>query len=450
MGTVFVLCCLLWACATPLPNDAGVIPATVIPTDDDATLCERGTNATVFVEARVVALETVYRRRGTCNGVDTAQLLYDTYIIAGDFMRDAGSREVAIAYYEDAITLLPEGVIAQARLADLSPEVTETPSNSTCDTDTVRLPDYVPTEGNFATLDDFGFLVNNAGYPIYGVNYYPSQSPFEKFLVETDLDAVATEFGFIADAGLNTVRLFLHSDVLFVCDALPNPSAFAMLEEIIRLADAVDLRLIMVLNVGVDAQSLFLDDVYAQQTDFITQRYADESRILAWDIYEIDSLDGTLLDAGLVWLADIVLRIRQADTAHPITVSWGTATGTTAPLVDFVSFQHVGSNEALRQTIANLQASTTRPLLLSSIGYSTFDVGEIAQRDNLFSAFDVAENTDLMGWAVSWAFDFPRTATCIPPDCPGEAQAINQFGLWNSTYFPKLSLEAITAQINGR
>ncbi|MEO1645915.1 MAG: hypothetical protein AAFR67_12060, partial [Chloroflexota bacterium] len=248
---ILVGCVVLWGCATPLPNDAGVIPATAIPTDDDTALCERGANATVFVEARVVALETVYQRRGTCEGEDTAQLLYDTYIIAGDFMRDAGSREVAIAYYEDAIMLLPEGVIAQARLANLSPETTETPSNSTCDTDTVRLPDYMPTEGNFATLDDFGFLLNSNPYPVHGVNYYPSQSPFEKFLVETDLDAVATEFDLIAEAGLNTVRLFLHSDVLFVCDALPNPSAFAILEEIIRLADAVDLRLIMVLNVGV-------------------------------------------------------------------------------------------------------------------------------------------------------------------------------------------------------
>ena len=151
-----------------------------------------------------------------------------------------------------------------------------------------------------------------------------------------------------------------------------------------------------------------------------------------------------------MWLADIVLAIRETHTQHAITASWGTAAGTTAPLVDFVSFQHTGTTDTLRQTIANLQASTARPLLLSSIGYSTFDVGEIAQRDTLFSAFDVAENTELMGWTISWAFDFPRTATCLPPDCPGEAQAINQFGLWNTTYFPKLGLEAVTAQTNGR
>lgn len=438
------LCGVLVGCAPALPNDAGVTPATAIPTADDVALCAVGTDAETFVEARVDALQTVYERGGTCSQGDVAQLLYDTYIVAGDFMRDAGSRETAEALYEEALAILPEGVVAQERIADLGPE--RTLESDTCEVAGDELPDYIPTERRFAVLDDVGFLVNNVPLEIEGVNYYPSQSPFERFLVETELAAVEDELLLVAEAGLNTVRLFLHPDVLFVCDTTPITERFLMLDAIFGVAAENDLRVIMVLNAGITPDRLFAaSDVDDAQMAFIVGRYAEEPTILAWDLYENANL-GAGRNVALAWLAETALAVRALDDRHPITVSWGALAEATAPLVDFVSFQHAGTESDLRQHIANLQAITERPLFLSEVGYSTFEFGEIEQRDRLFRVFDIADNTGLVGWTVSWAFDFPRTVTCTPPDCPGEAQALNQYGLWNTGYFPKLALDAIYAQ----
>ncbi|MCA9913619.1 MAG: hypothetical protein KC496_09735, partial [Anaerolineae bacterium] len=76
-------------------------------------------------------------------------------------------------------------------------------------------------------------------------------------------------------------------------------------------------------------------------------------------------------------------------------------------------------------------------------GYSTYSLDETSQRNLLYQTFEEVRHNDLMGWMVYMAFDYPRTVTCTPPDCPGEAQPINHYGLWNTSYFPKLAVDAV-------
>jgi hypothetical protein len=81
--------------------------------------------------------------------------------------------------------------------------------------------------------------------------------------------------------------------------------------------------------------------------------------------------------------------------------------------------------------------------LLSAVGYSTFTLDEIAQRNLLYQSFEEVSNNNLMGWMVYMAFDYPRTATCIEPNCPGSGNVLDHYGLWNTSYFPKLAVDAI-------
>ena len=198
---------------------------------------------------------------------------------------------------------------------------------------------------------------------------------------------------------------------------------------------------------AIGRNALYFEDYVLEQTRFIVERYKDEPTILAWDVRDrgdVDFREGFVRqDVATTWLADTIIMIRGIDNQHPITAGYWQESIVTAPLVDFVSFQFYGDYADLRQEIANLRASANRPILLASIGYSTFEVSDVNQRNFLFQAFEEVEQNQLMGWMVNHAFDYPRTVTCIPPDCPGDGAAINQFGLWNTGYFPKLAIEAV-------
>jgi hypothetical protein len=88
-------------------------------------------------------------------------------------------------------------------------------------------------------------------------------------------------------------------------------------------------------------------------------------------------------------------------------------------------------------------------MLLSAVGYSTYEMDELDQRNALQQALEAAENNGLAGWVVSSAFDYPLTATCIEPDCPSADSADHHFGLWNTSYFPKLAVDVIELMTSG-
>jgi hypothetical protein len=145
----------------------------------------------------------------------------------------------------------------------------------------------------------------------------------------------------------------------------------------------------------------------------------------------------------LTWVAETAVLIREIDQNHPITAGWWQNALDTAPLVDFVSFQFYGEYAPFRQEIANLRASANRPILLTAIGYSTFTLDEVTQRNLLYQAFEEVNQNHLLGWLVYMAFDYPRTATCIEPDCPGSGMVIDHYGIWNTSYFRKLAVDAV-------
>ncbi|MEM9952558.1 MAG: hypothetical protein AAF846_13205 [Chloroflexota bacterium] len=444
---IYLLVFMLVSCTPELVNPAEISPVTAIPTETDTTLCAIGQDETQTWNVRLEALTTLANRQSICD-LPADVLLYMTYLDYGQALEAENEIEDAIEAYQQALSYFAEGLLAQARLDALqSPEVTET--IYTCDTEQdSELADYQASDANFVEVEGTSLVLDNAPYPVYGVTYYPSRTPFERFLTETDLEDVAFEFELIASAGLNTARIFLRPEDLFACDApIPNVEVFERLDSIIGLAEQNDLRLIMVLTQDVDPSVLYFEDYLLQQLQFIVRRYQDEGAILAWDIRDrgdTDYREGLIRqDIAMRWFADVIIMLRRIDNHHLITLGFEQDTLVTAPLVDFVSFQFFGDYENLRQEIANLRASANRPILLAGTGYSTYSISDVTQRNLLFQTFEEVENNGLAGWVVNYAFDYPRTATCVPPDCPGAGSEINQYGLWNTGYFPKLAVEAI-------
>lgn len=340
------------------------------------------------------------------------------------------------------------------QLPESTQEKTSSDSEANCTPEIIKkaresLPEYQATSGSFIKLTNNRFTQEGSPYPVYGVNYYPRDTPFWRFLTETSLDVMGAELDILKRSGLNTLRLFIRYQDIFICEtdgAVPYTPNLLRLDSMLTLLAEKGFRAILVLHHDPNVSRLYAPEShYLAQTRFLVSRYRQEPAILAWDIRDKgdqDYLNGTLsAQIVLSWVAEITFLIRQIDQNHLITASWWKESHATAPFVDFVSFQHYGEYDPLRQTIALLRNQTDKPLLLSAVGYSTYTLDETTQRNLLYQAFGEINTNQALGWVAYMAFDYPTTSTCITDPCT--VSEINRYGLWNTSYFPKLALEAI-------
>lgn len=457
------LCFALFACTPASPPDrSGLRAATAVPTLDmnnAATLC----SAVDQYWARdwsltIRALEGLEALGAGCDeNFDLDSRLYLAYLGYGTALEQRGRNDEAAAAYQVALTYNPLGGEAAARLQRLNVFTPVPPPRcvqNQVDTALAALPEYPPGTGTYVQLSDAQLTLGGALFTIYGVNYYPRDFPFDRFLtLDMDIDALAAEMELLRSAGINTLRIFLRYDRLFTCignGAVPLPENFARLDALIQTAARQNMKLILVLNHMPDlvVYPLYSNPSHVdQQTVFIVRRYAFEPAVLAWDLRsggDNDYTNGSFApEAVLNWLMQTALVVRQAAPHQLITAGWDDDSAATIPAVDFVSFQNFGDLDALRAEIAALRSQTDLPIFLAATGYPTLEGADAEQLQYLERVFEAAQRNNLAGWAVWMAFDYPLTATCVEPNCPGEITAINRFGLWNTSYFPKLAVDAV-------
>ncbi|MFO7322733.1 MAG: cellulase family glycosylhydrolase [Chloroflexota bacterium] len=316
------------------------------------------------------------------------------------------------------------------------------------------MPGWVEVENNY-------FVIDGTVFTPQGVNYYPSRSPWRRFLTETNIVQMEQELDMIASAGFNTLRIYLWNDALFQCPgsgAVPNPPAFQILDAVLQRAAVRGMRVIVTLNDMPDLETypLYSNPQHVQaQTRYIVSRYANEPAIMAWDLRNAGDIDYGIendmqgqFTRGQVlnWLASTAALVRSIDSRHLITAGWAFDSAATAPHVDFISFAHWSKDtDELRGRLLSLAAATRKPIVLTAFGYSTFELSEEEQRDLIQRAINVVEDYDAAGYVLWTAFDFPLDATCTPPACPSEDSREHHFGLWRWDFSPKPALEIIAA-----
>ncbi len=457
MKFLFLLLTCLFVACTPveLPNQADIPFATALPTLDAQsreTLCESVADHWGRDWERVVeGLDLLYQQSASCEDEQaTTNRLYTAYLAYGTQFEQQGNNDRASELYTIALVYNANGQEAINRLNRLrNPDETST----TCDIEVPEINNYVPSEGEFIIIDGRNLLLGDEIFNVYGVNYYPRNTPFHRFLTKTELDVVDAELDILVRSGINTLRIYIRPSDLFDCDgqsAIPLNERLDRLDSILQIIADKNMHIIAVLNQDspFEPATFYANPTQLiEQMRFIVERYQDEPAIIAWDIREngdMDYLSGNVdPEAVFTWITDTIFTLKQIDQNHFFTASWENEPEVLAPLVDVVSFQNFGEYQDLRQTIANLRDATTKPILLTGIGYSTFNLDETAQRNLLFQAFEEVANNEVAGWIVYMAFDYPTFATCIEPNCPGEVSAVNRFGLWNTSYFPKLAVDAV-------
>ncbi len=461
---------LLSAGATPpspteVPPPVGIVP---IPTYDfrpvEALCADLNAAWDRDWLTVIAALERLDQIGGVCGDKIPREQLYPAYFNYGAWLERRGELAEAILAYQKALDLRPDGkeaALALQRHRALQPPpltiCTEAEIDAALNVVGVWTPAAV---GAFPRLEQGRFMINDVPFTVRGVNYYPSNAPWRRFLTEGDLDSIRAELDLIRGAGFNTIRVFLWHDALFQCPgsgAVPKPEGFARLDAVLRMAAERGLRLIVTLN---DLPDLVVRPLYLQsdlpnaQALFIVRRYRDEPAILAWDVRNEGDIDASrkyvTLRAVMDWLRAFVPQVRAADPNHLITAGWNESSYLTAGVVDFLSFHHWRSAENMAERIAGMRAATALPILLEEVGYATPGGTEARQVDSLRAALRMAEGQNLLGWLVWTAFDFPRTATCIPPACPSLDNAEHHYGMWRTDYSEKPALRMLKEEFLGR
>lgn len=462
---LLLIICILGACQPEDRNETGLSVVTPIPTLDVSnpnSLCDEvNTYWDIDWELTIRVLLALDNLDANCTDADTHQQLYDAYIAYGDILRADNDLDNAIIAYQTSLIYRPAGEEALTHLTSLqTPEEAQSIALPSCgEQNTLSdLPTYQAIEHTFVSLNATEFRLANQRYPVYGINYYPRDYPNRRFLREMDIESIEFELELMRASGINTLRIYLRHNQLFDMTCIGNSpipliEGFNRLDTFIRVAESHDFRLILVLNHEPDLTTYPLYTAPTSSLDqmrFIAQRYQDEGTILAYDLR--DNGDADYINSNqftreevLNWLTQAVIVMRQYAPNHLITAGWDDDAQITAPLVDFVSFQHFGVVATLRQEIAILTDATQRPILLTAIGYNTYDMDELSHREAYQRAFEAVAQNNLTGWVVTTAFDYPLTVICEDPNCPAEDGGVSRAGLWNTSYFPKRAVEAVEA-----
>lgn len=469
LATLALTVVMMMACTPePPPKPDGVEIVTPVPTIDPTdkdSLCNaldeywgQDWPQTIRILGNLRDLEE------SCDpNSDTSALLYSAYIGYGTLLENRGRQDDAIEAYENALTYRFNGQEAAQRLRFLQVFTPEPPP--LCDStviDNVQnlMPEYTTTSGEFIHVDGDHLMLRDEVFRVYGINYYPRDYPGERFLTQANIASLDYELDLLRASGINTLRLYIRHDDLFICQgngAIAIPANLSRLDEFIHLAATRQMRLILVLNHDPDlvAFPLYESPVFTlRQIEFLVNRYHNEPAVMAYDLrdsgdadYAANSPSGIIFDRDevLAWLAEVAALVRRDAPKQLITAGWRDDSAATIPLVDFVSFHNYETTDALRQEIANLKAATTRPILLAAVGFSTEQFDELAQRQAFQRAFEAVQANDLAGWVVTTAFDYPLTVLCNTADCEPSAQPELQarYGLWNTSYFPKRAVDAL-------
>lgn len=175
---------------------------------------------------------------------------------------------------------------------------------------------------------------------------------------------------------------------------------------------------------------------------------------MAWDLRnegDIDYGSRSILQTlaprtqVLQWLKDTSALVRSIDSNHLLTAGWLNEAHSTAPYVDFISFHHWTSADELQDRIRGLQLTTSKPILLQEVGYSTLhaNITLDVQADLIETIIQTSEAQHLLGWMIWTAFDFRISATCYPSPCESPNNAEHYFGIWTVDYDPKPAVEKI-------
>lgn len=240
------------------------------------------------------------------------------------------------------------------------------------------------------------------GHPALGngLNYFPADRPWRKFWPNFDIAQVRTDFARIRALGGRSVRVFLTYDDF----TAPDPSD--ALRDLARLLDLARLEGLQVVPTLFDQRPGYRSGLWGRDAVMLANVLpilAAKGNVAMIDLKNEPDLDFETHGQGQVegWLLTMLFQVRLLAPDLPVTVGWSSAryVGVLAPLLDAISYHdYTQPGESLSGLQAARQAAGDKPVLVTEIGYTSYDAilgwpaSETAQAEALEARLDALLN----------------------------------------------------------
>jgi hypothetical protein len=209
-------------------------------------------------------------------------------------------------------------------------------------------------------VDEDNILLYGEPFRILGFNYMPSDSPWKPF-TEYNWSKVRFELGLGRELGANTVRVFIDYEY-----AVGNPNYskdifthyhvdqgyLNAFKRLLGICDELGYKVIVTLDPGYwEFYKPHNRWVVMKFLEEFVPQFIDDRTIIAWDLMNEPDINWNIpkapsIEEHIKLLKNMVLKIRELDKLHLITIGWGRPENAIylADYVDFISFHYYGIN----------------------------------------------------------------------------------------------------------
>jgi len=269
---------------------------------------------------------------------------------------------------------------------------------------------------NFLNPKDVGELGG-----MRGINYYPVAHPWKSFWNEYDEKVIVDDLQLIRELDFISVRIFIPFEIFG--GALIERSMLEKLDHFIKEASENQLFVIPTLfdfPLGYDLEKY---PMYDRHLESLLTRYDEEEALLFWDLKNEPDLD--FAHAGeretMEWLSFVIERAKTY-TSKPLTVGWSDLKYASlfSEELDVLSFHFYKDPAILSSGIQELRRSTSKPVMVSEYGKSTYQGiwqggGSEKEQAEYINEISYLLDTENVGGVIWCLYDYEN----IPSDVFG-------------------------------
>ncbi len=270
---------------------------------------------------------------------------------------------------------------------------------------------------------------------LYGVNYYPSKTPWRDFWPAFDAKEIASDFDQIAGLNANSVRIFLTRDAFLGENA---NDALRSLETLLKIAAEKNLEVVPTLF---DLKQDFSLGTWADDAQYLSKVLpilAAAPAVAFVDLKNEPDLDFEAhgIAKMMAWLQSMLALSRDWAPNLSMSIGWSSAEAAENLVsdLDVITYHDYASLDDTYDRLALLSGKTDgKPIYVTEIGDSTFNLGagfpgsEKKQAQRLSVRLQALSAADgAMVWTL---YDFPSVDASVVGGSPWVKRLQSSFGI---------------------
>ena len=295
------------------------------------------------------------------------------------------------------------------------------------------------TPEGFVGMDHDGLQVDGQPYRVTGINYYPQNTPWDKFWPGYNPAVIDHDFSLVQSLGLNSLRIFIPFEQFG--GAKVAPVMLDHLSDLLSRANSHKLKVILTLFDFWTDYNLLLWPAADRQLEALLTRFRDNPAILAWDLKNEPDLDYKAAGRERVngWLSHVAYLARGYDPHHLLTIGWSNplAAQSLPEIVDFVSFHYFAPVTSFPQQYQALkEAVPAKPRLLTEFGLPTWNSfifpnghSEPEQAEYYADILSSLRNVDSQGYLAWTLYDFNSVPSGVAGGLPWQTGPQKEMGI---------------------